>query len=601
MATAKVVTGQLLGPDGQGRAGTVFINLSQSCTIPGTSEVLNATINVRVPADGNYSVSLYANQDLTPGGTYYTVKGVTLDGGVEILTPVIVPQSAGPFIMSNLVGAIPPLTPGPGHVSTLIVDGAATFTAGPVVIGADPGGAQILRVGGTAHFSGALTLDAGLALTGDATIAGNVLITAGSRRFDTIAAGILNIGTGAASAITLGATAVPITIPGLVSLTNAGWNSITGNLTISGYLGFSGGLGQIQGAAGGLSFNNNANSTVNIGWNDLGNVTIRGALTLLSSTGINYGTLGGTVDENPGANQIRFYTSTGGKSMWLNAPAGIQLNTAVTAYAGITVNAGGLNVNAGNMGISTGPISNAALFVAQAISAAGGFGHEVYVSATMSAIANNDSLRGMSFANMTVVKGAFTGLTYTVLSIDSSSGNGQTGTGTIANAYGIAVNAPSIGTTNYAILAIGAVAVTGNLTVTGNVAVAGGNVIAGQNQTLYLTTDAANPIVMRINSVVVGTWATGGGLQLPMGDLSVGDAASHYGLLTRQSGANADLIIRNQGTGAVRIRPNDNAANDHSFGVNALGFYGHAAVAQPAAPATLADVIAIIRGCGLSA
>lgn len=32
-----------------------------------------------------------------------------------------------------------------------------------------------------------------------------------------------------------------------------------------------------------------------------------------------------------------------------------------------------------------------------------------------------------------------------------------------------------------------------------------------------------------------------------------------------------------------------------------IGFYGHATVAQPAAPVTLADVIAVIRGCGLSA
>jgi hypothetical protein len=32
-----------------------------------------------------------------------------------------------------------------------------------------------------------------------------------------------------------------------------------------------------------------------------------------------------------------------------------------------------------------------------------------------------------------------------------------------------------------------------------------------------------------------------------------------------------------------------------------LGFYAHTAVVQPAAPVTLADVIAIIRGCGLSA
>ena len=32
-----------------------------------------------------------------------------------------------------------------------------------------------------------------------------------------------------------------------------------------------------------------------------------------------------------------------------------------------------------------------------------------------------------------------------------------------------------------------------------------------------------------------------------------------------------------------------------------IGLYGHAIPAQPAAPVTLADVIAIIRGCGLSA
>jgi len=42
-------------------------------------------------------------------------------------------------------------------------------------------------------------------------------------------------------------------------------------------------------------------------------------------------------------------------------------------------------------------------------------------------------------------------------------------------------------------------------------------------------------------------------------------------------------------------------AGPTSLAGTTFGLYGHAPVAQPAAPVTLADVIAVIRGCGLSA
>ena len=49
-------------------------------------------------------------------------------------------------------------------------------------------------------------------------------------------------------------------------------------------------------------------------------------------TSLSVGTIGYTIDDNTGANQIRLYTSTAGKSLWVGAPGGITLNnnTSVT-------------------------------------------------------------------------------------------------------------------------------------------------------------------------------------------------------------------------------------------------------------------------------
>jgi len=67
--------------------------------------------------------------------------------------------------------------------------------------------------------------------------------------------------------------------------------------------------------------------------------------------------------------------------------------------------------------------------------------------------------------------------------------------------------------------------------------------------------------------------------------------------------ANRYAALRALDSAAYRLLKLQDVAGDLGFGNAAgkIGFYGHAAVAQPVAPVTLADVIAIIRGNGLSA
>jgi hypothetical protein len=85
---------------------TVSINLSQPAVIPGTQEFLNVPILPVVAGDGSYSVQLQANGDLTPANTYYTITESSGGGSIYTFT-VIVPQTAGPFVMSSLV-VVPP-------------------------------------------------------------------------------------------------------------------------------------------------------------------------------------------------------------------------------------------------------------------------------------------------------------------------------------------------------------------------------------------------------------------------------------------------------------------------------------------------------------
>ena len=56
------------------------------------------------------------------------------------------------------------------------------------------------------------------------------------------------------------------------------------------------------------------------------------------SASLSIGTIGYTIDENTAANQIRLYTNTSGKSLWVGAPGGITLNnnTSITGTATIS-------------------------------------------------------------------------------------------------------------------------------------------------------------------------------------------------------------------------------------------------------------------------
>lgn len=119
----KTVTGKVTGPDGSNKVAAITITLSQPCTIPGTQETVPSVVKTTSLADGTYSVSLQANNDLTPNGTFYTVTESTLDGGFYSFT-IVVPQTAGPFVMSNIMTNAPTASPSPSHLSSLTVDGA---------------------------------------------------------------------------------------------------------------------------------------------------------------------------------------------------------------------------------------------------------------------------------------------------------------------------------------------------------------------------------------------------------------------------------------------------------------------------------------------
>jgi len=122
MATPKLITGLLKGPDDLPRAGWLTVKLSQVCIIPGTQETLNGTLNYAIPATGIWpAVSLYSNNDLTPTGTYYTFTEGTLDGAIYVRTGVI-PQTAGPFAVTSIETSPPTVGASPNHVSTLTVD-----------------------------------------------------------------------------------------------------------------------------------------------------------------------------------------------------------------------------------------------------------------------------------------------------------------------------------------------------------------------------------------------------------------------------------------------------------------------------------------------
>lgn len=136
MATPKFVKGLCKGPDDNPIAGVlVTIELSQDCTIPGSTEVLPGKLKTVSAADGTWVLSAYATNDLTPNGTFYRERETAPDGTIRQRT-IQVPQGtdggghAGtvgdPFQVTLLETNAPTANPTPTHVSTMVVDGALT-------------------------------------------------------------------------------------------------------------------------------------------------------------------------------------------------------------------------------------------------------------------------------------------------------------------------------------------------------------------------------------------------------------------------------------------------------------------------------------------
>lgn len=86
------------------------------------------------------------------------------------------------------------------------------------------------------------------------------------------------------------------------------------------------------------------------------------------------------------------------------------------------------------------------------ITASSGSAQNVNISATIAAAANNDNLQALNVSSMAWAKSAFTGLAVFGVVVDCS-GWSASGAGTIASAYGIYLDAPTVGTSNWTLYA----------------------------------------------------------------------------------------------------------------------------------------------------
>jgi len=481
MAT-KVISGKVTGPDGTAKAGVVRAVLSQPCTIPGTQEVVASVVTTTAAADGTYSLTLQANNDLTPNGTYYTVTETTSDGGYYSAT-IIVPQTAGPFVLSSILsGVTPTASPAVGHLSSLTVDAAATFTAGPVTItGLSSVAASLAGVGAagrTAALASTLTISSSFSDTmqaGDFTAIFASSDVSGSNK-SVYAARMQAQNTGVGSATHL-----------------IGWkvNAPTNS-----------GGGTVGVAFGGYIADMTTNFT-NPGGNSTG-LHLEGPNRL---SGISWaGVRGAALDS-------RLYSTGVGLMSWESAALVI---TDATEQAAAN--------------------SYQKFRVAGTVTAAAGLAISHYISSTLTASVNNDGLYGL-YVGPTFNDNGKTGVTHDGIFV--ASGGVRIGTG------GLTVSAGGA-----AITGTGGAAGTATLSDTGNAFVA-----------LKLTTNSVNKYL-------------------------------------RLNGSTSTLEVVNSGNSAIIASLTDAGALTVAGGV---GFYNHAVPTQPAAPVTLADVIAVIRGCGLSA
>ena len=120
------------------------------------------------------------------------------------------------------------------------------------------------------------------------------------------------------------------------------------------------------------------------------------------------------------------------------------------------------------------------------------------------ASANNDTMTSFDVQNTTVQSGTFTGLNAYGVRILGSNWL-KTGTGTVANAYGIYAGAPTIGTNNYAGYFNGSVTVNGTLTATNLTGTFAGNASTATN----ITGGAAGNILYQSAASTTSFLATG--------------------------------------------------------------------------------------------
>lgn len=270
------------GTDGRPLANvevTVRLAVQQglvSAGVTGGAPVNIEPIESRVKTDANgfWSIpNIVRNSDITPGGTYYTVKV-----GLIRQYQIQVPAGAGPFTASAiLLGALPFFPSG-------------SSVAGPITITGN------LTVTGTGNFAGALTASAGLTVLGGGSVSGGLTVAGALTMSDT------------ASRIVPGATSFSVRDNGnlndnlLVSnagivtaraglVAAAGGANITGDETLNGRLVMVPSAAKVVAGATSLSLRNNADNADNLLVADNGNLTARGPLNLLGSN-VGAGSLG---------------------------------------------------------------------------------------------------------------------------------------------------------------------------------------------------------------------------------------------------------------------------------------------------------------------
>ena len=114
-------------------------------------------------------------------------------------------------------------------------------------------------------------------------------------------------------------------------------------------------------------------------------------------------------------------------------------NLAIGSYTGTTPPVNGLIVS-GNVGVGTSTTTLAELTLASTSTASSGAARGFLIgTGTLTASANNDSLRAQEISSITFAKGAFTNLGVVLCQLTCSS-HSATGAGTIANAYGLLIS-----------------------------------------------------------------------------------------------------------------------------------------------------------------